>query len=812
MRTRSDHARSDPASAATSRPSDAVRHEAMLAALEATALSLAGAIDWRGAIGSVLARLGEASDVSRVTLFEIHPGPAGLPAESCRFDWAEPGLARLAGDPRYVNIPIADPASGSLDDWAQRRAAGEIVAALREETTGDTRRFFEEHGTLSFLSVPLHVDGQWWGFLGFDDCRTARRWSALETGLLRTAATMVAGAIQRETYERRLRQSEERYALATRGANDGLFDVDLVAGSGYFSERVAEILGTAPSATGGIAVLEPYLADGEPARFRRHLEGVLAARAPQFEIEARLAAAPDGLPRWIVLRGLVLYDEAGRAVRLVGSLRDISARKRAETALAEARQQLAVAIEAIQDGFVLFDAEDRLALFNRHYLERFSANPAAVRIGMTIGELLAVEAEVRFPGATRQAERDRWVAEKVLEHRSLVRDFVHRRHNGRWALLNEYRTVDGGIVGVLTDVTELKNRELELERNRRLLKAVVDAVPAMINVKDRESRYLLMNRFQAELYGTTSEGALGRTAGEIMGADYGDQARAFDQRVLQSGKQSAVMEHDFVDVRGETHDWYTIKLPLAGDGEVAEGIITVALDVTQLIRLERARVNLARYVPPSMATILAESDEPMGPPRQQDVAVLFADIVGFTQLTADMPADRLFELLRGFQSRLADIVFAHGGTLDKFTGDGAMATFGTPDNGPNDAGNALACAIAIVEATDRLNLARAEVGEPPIAIAIGLHCGPALLGNVGDERRLEFAVIGDTVNVAARLEELARELAARVVASETLCAAVEREIATGGGGRALLARLEPRPAQALRGRRSPVGIRILPAH
>lgn len=780
----------------------------MLSALEACALSLSDSADWRSAIDFILTRLGEASEVSRVTLFEVRRGPDGV-TESCRFDWAEPGLARLSADPRYRAIAISDPATGMLDEWSRRREAGEIVTALLEDTTGDTRRVFEEHGTLSFLSVPMHVDGAWWGFLGFDDCRTRRHWNPLEIGLLRTAATMIAGAVQRDRVEQRLRQSEERHQLAARGANDGLFDFDLVAQTDYWSDRVTEILGAMPAPTGGISGFEPFLEPAEWLRLSTYMSAVLAAQAPQFEVELQLAAT-DGPKRWIVLRGLALYDRiAGTPLRIVGSLRDISLRKRAEAGLAEARRQLSVAIETIQDGFVLFDSDDRIVLYNQHYLERFSANPKSVRRGMTIDELLALEADVRFPGADAQAERDAWVAQKVGEHRALMRDFVHRRHNGRWALLNEYRTGDGGTVGVLTDVTDLKNRELELERGRRLLRAVIDAVPAMINVKDRESRYLLMNRFQAALYGTTTDTAIGRTAGEIMGADYGDQARAFDRRVLASGEQVAMMEHDFVDVRGETHDWYTIKLPLGGDGDDAEGIITVALDVTKLIRLERARINLGRYVPPSMADMLAESDEPMGPPREQPVAVMFVDIVGFTQLSADLPAGELFDLLRGFQSRLAEIVFAHDGTLDKFIGDGAMVTFGTPDVGPHDAGNALACAVAIVDAVDRLNQARTRHGAAPITIAIGLHYGSALLGNVGDERRLEFAVIGDTVNVAARLEENARVLDARIVASDAICAAVEREAAGGRDRRDLLKRFEARPDQVFRGRRQPVPVRVL---
>jgi PAS domain S-box-containing protein len=629
--------------------------------------------------------------------------------------------------------------------------------------------------------------------------------------LLRAAATVIAGAIQRERMEHRLRQSEERYSLAARGANDGLFDFDLAGGSAYCTERVREILCGDLAARCGPETLGDFFHPEDARAFRHRLDVAFRNRVEQFEFEGRLRSRARDAQRWIVLRGLVLYGGDGRAQRVVGSLRDITARRMAESDLARARGQLAEAVEAIQDGFVVFDADDRIALYNTHYLERFSAKPDSVRIGMTIGELLDLEASVRFPETGREAERAAWVAEKVAEHKTLMRDFVHRRHNGRWARLNEYRTADGGIVGILTDVTDLKNRSIELKRSRELLKAVIDAVPALIGVKDANSRYLMMNRFQAELYGTTPADAVGRTASEIMGADYGEQARMLDRRVLETGEQVSLMEHDFVDASGGIHDWYTIKLPLHGEADMPEGIVTVALDVTQLIRLERARANLARYVPPSMATILAEADEPMGPPREQDIAVMFVDIVGFTALASEEPPVETFALLRGFQSRMADAVFAHGGTLDKFTGDGVMATFGTPDAGPGDASNALACARAIGRTMAAWNDERAVAGAAPIRVAIGLHYGPALLGTVGDERRLEFAVIGDTVNVAARLEALARDLDAGLVVSGALYEAVEREIAAGAVDHAaLLDGLEPRPAQALRGRRQPVEIRVLP--
>jgi adenylate cyclase len=190
---------------------------------------------------------------------------------------------------------------------------------------------------------------------------------------------------------------------------------------------------------------------------------------------------------------------------------------------------------------------------------------------------------------------------------------------------------------------------------------------------------------------------------------------------------------------------------------------------------EHARANLARYFAPSLVETLAGTDDPFGPPREQPVAVLFADIIGFTRLCASEPPGKIFALLRRFHGRMAQAVFAAEGTLDKFIGDGLMATFGTPARSASDATNALRCARAMVKATRDLNAERRRVGEAEIGIAIGIHYGPALLGNIGDERRLEFATIGDTVNLASRLEDLARNLDASIVVSDTLVTAIRAE-------------------------------------
>ncbi|HEX9465100.1 MAG TPA: adenylate/guanylate cyclase domain-containing protein [Alphaproteobacteria bacterium] len=212
---------------------------------------------------------------------------------------------------------------------------------------------------------------------------------------------------------------------------------------------------------------------------------------------------------------------------------------------------------------------------------------------------------------------------------------------------------------------------------------------------------------------------------------------------------------------------------------------------------QRARANLARYVPPNMVDLLAEANEPFGPPREQTLAVLFADIIGFTQLCYAQSPASVFALLREFFSRMAQEVFSLEGTLDKYIGDAVMATFGTLTSSGSDANRALDCARNMLRSIQEWNEERAVDGDAPIELAIGLHYGPVLLGNLGDDRRLEFATIGDTVNVASRLERLNRPFNSNIVASDAFIAQLQAEgLVTGDG----VSDFECRGPQYLRGR------------
>lgn len=223
---------------------------------------------------------------------------------------------------------------------------------------------------------------------------------------------------------------------------------------------------------------------------------------------------------------------------------------------------------------------------------------------------------------------------------------------------------------------------------------------------------------------------------------------------------------------------------------LTQGVILIAIVTTILtmvtyrarymvraqIEAARERANLARYFAPAIVEELSRKDDAFDAVRAQSAAVLFADVVGFTAMADGQPPEQVIGFLRALHSRLARAVFDNGGTLDKYMGDGVMAIFGAPSPGPDDACRAIATARAIQTEADAWNAARAEVGFPPVALSVGVHYGPVVTGDIGSERRLEFATIGDAVNLASRLEAATRRVSARIIVSaETANRAAEED-------------------------------------
>ncbi|MDH5577672.1 MAG: adenylate/guanylate cyclase domain-containing protein [Betaproteobacteria bacterium] len=193
-----------------------------------------------------------------------------------------------------------------------------------------------------------------------------------------------------------------------------------------------------------------------------------------------------------------------------------------------------------------------------------------------------------------------------------------------------------------------------------------------------------------------------------------------------------------------------------------------AAGLAAYLRERRARQEtiamFSRFVNPYVVRELLERGGLEGAGQTREVTLLFSDIRGFTTLSESRRPEEVVDILNRYFTRQVEVIFRHGGSLDKFIGDAIMAFWGAPLDDPKHAQHAVACAL---EMADELLAFREELGDAGKAfdVGIGLHSGPAVVGLIGSERRREYTSIGDTVNLASRIEGLTKDAGRRILVS-----------------------------------------------
>ncbi len=243
---------------------------------------------------------------------------------------------------------------------------------------------------------------------------------------------------------------------------------------------------------------------------------------------------------------------------------------------------------------------------------------------------------------------------------------------------------------------------------------------------------------------------------------------------------------------------------------VATGLIGVAMLRARTLLLRsvadevRAR-DLARFFAPEVAERITTGEVELVPGRGEgrEAAILFLDIRGFTAMASTMAAEELIHLLAEYQARLVQPILDHGGTAEKYLGDGMMAAFGAVVKRDCYAADALRAAEGILTIADRWSAERSATGQPPIGVRVAVTAGPIVAGAVGGEARLEYAVVGHPVNLAAKLEKHAK-----VEKVRALCTRETYEQALAQGW---LPRVppEPRPARTVAGVPEPIDLVML---
>ncbi|MBI4967461.1 MAG: PAS domain-containing protein [Rhodospirillales bacterium] len=261
---------------------------------------------------------------------------------------------------------------------------------------------------------------------------------------------------------------------------------------------------------------------------------------------------------------------------------------------------------------------------------------------------------------------------------------------------------------------------------------------------------------------------------EVLGAE---NAWVLDllESVQKGGRSEAMFDREIRMADGSGTSVNLSAIALIGIDERPIGSMLVLEDIT---REKRIKNTMSRFMSDKVLDSLLEADESILGGKEQEVTVLFSDMRRFTSLTEALSPGDTVAMLNEYFTEMVEVIFEHGGTLDKFIGDAIMAIFGAPIASPLDADEAVSSAVAMLRALRDLNRRRSQAGHRAISIGIGLNTGRAVAGYIGSPKRMDYTVVGDMVNLASRLESANKHYGTQIlVTSDTYQALRDKRLA-----------------------------------
>ncbi len=493
----------------------------------------------------------------------------------------------------------------------------------------------------------------------------------LEVGEMMVGGRRLFSGIARDITERkRAQEARERLALAIDGLAEHvvLFDSDdrIVLANAAWRELNKDIIETTVPGT----------------RFEDHLRaGIKAGLFPEavgreeewlgwrmehhrnpkgaFEVERQDR-------RWILINEQRLPD--GGTILIVS---DITSRRRAEEALRASEERFRGAIESLHEGFALYDAEDRLVICNAVYRHLHSGIEELLVPGARFGDLLnaSVERGLLAGAAGREEE---FIRERLEQHRNPKGSVERKLTDGRWFVITEGRTPDGGTYAALRDITMLKRREAALRESEALFRAVVNHSPAKIHIKDAQGRYTLINREAEKLFGVTDEEGRGKTSHEIFSRELADSFAAHDQAVLESG-QIVEVEEEW-QREGGLRTYLTVKFPIRDAAGEIVAVGAIGTDVTESKKAEERIRHLATHDVltglPNRALGMDRLSQALAMARRNVAmtALVFVDLDGFKGINDTHGHEAGDRVLKEVAGRLSSCV-RETDTVARFGGD-----------------------------------------------------------------------------------------------------------------------------------------------
>jgi|SaaInlStandDraft_7_1057024.scaffolds.fasta_scaffold04685_3 PAS domain S-box-containing protein len=417
-----------------------------------------------------------------------------------------------------------------------------------------------------------------------------------------------------------------------------------------------------------------------------------------------------------------------------------------------AERTLTGAVDVMAEGFAYFDNEDRLKIFNEKFALFTKVGPE-LRTGVRYEDLLRQRVKFGFADGT-DIELEEYIEDRMRMHRESRNQYISNFSDGTWLMVNQSQTVDGGSVTALTDISELKRVENELAEKKAQLEGIVENITEGLVCYDADQRLILCNSKYREFYGYALEDvAPGTPFEDLVRLDVQrgavDDDGTYEQNWITYRK--GVEKKGTRDIELKDGRWLQVR-----ERSTASGTVSVQTDITERKRAEgelnsakkelevahrQANDLLINAIPGTIAERLKDNPGQLIADRHADVSIMFADVAGFTALSANQDPAETVNLLNTLFSEFDDVCDAAGIEKIRTIGDGYMVVGGVPKPLADHPVKMIEAAKKILDIACRHN----------IDIRIGINSGEVVAGIVG-VRRFHYDVWGDAVNIAARME------------------------------------------------------------
>jgi len=551
------------------------RREAILEAISFAAEKFLRTEPWHADIPEILERLGQAAEVSRVYIFQNRPAQDSQSFNHQLYEWTEHEIVFPSDKTCSQAVLLQD---RQIPRWLEIMSQGKPIQGLAKEFPESEKEILLSQGIKSVVAVPIFFENDWWGFIGFHECKVDRVWSTAEIDTLKTAASLIGSAIRREKSQNRLRESEHRYKELADLLPQPVFETDLDGNLTFVNRSALEHFGyTNEDFQGGLNALDMFSPNNlEQIReaMRRRLAGEVISSVDYY------ALRKDGSTFPVLVETAPLY-RAGQPAGLRGILIDITDRKQMEEMLRKSEQLYRMIFNHSPLGIMHFDQDGAVVDCNDEFLEILGAEREAV-IGFNILESARDDELKKVVRTSLSGETGYFEGPyvSVTGNRSATIRTIYSpitSENGEFLC---------GLC-IAEDITERRSAEQALRYSEARYRAIVEDQTELISRFAPDGTLTFVNEAYCRYFGESAEELIGNKFWHhVPSADRGKFRKHLANLSIEN--QVASIEHRVYTSTGEIR-WqqWTDRAILDDQGQIIE-VQAVGRDITERRKVEEA--------------------------------------------------------------------------------------------------------------------------------------------------------------------------------------------------------------------------------